>query len=125
MIINKNTLYKKDETYRKKAKKNAVKTLTKPKLSRTKLKRKADKQLKEIIDNSDAETIQYAENLRYKEKKLKIKNFLRYKRRKATVDPPSDAETIAYTEPIQPTDYELTLLWTDEKAGKKRKKREK
>ena len=41
MIINKNTLYKKDETYRKKEKKNAIKILTKPKLSGTKLKRKA------------------------------------------------------------------------------------
>ena len=41
MIINKNTLYKKDETYCKKAKKNAIKILTKPKLSGTKLKQKA------------------------------------------------------------------------------------
>ena len=51
-------------------------------------------------------------------KSLKI---LRYKLRKTTVDPPSDAETIASTESIQPAGPELTLLWTDEKAGKKRK----
>ena len=49
MIINKNTLTKKDDIYGKKAKKNAIKILTKAKRSRAKLKRKADKELVDIM----------------------------------------------------------------------------
>ena len=65
---------KKDEIYRRKAKKRAIKILTKPlynKESREKRKRKADKELVDITDDvvdgdtySDAETIPYAEPYR-------------------------------------------------------------
>ena len=73
---------KKDEIYRRNAKKKAIKILTKPlynKESRTKLKRKADKELVDITDDvvdgdtySDSETIPYAEPYRDTSKKDEI-----------------------------------------------------
>ena len=112
MIINKNTLTKIDDIYRKKARNKAIKILTKAKKSRAKLKRKADKKLEEIIDDSDAETIQYAEPYRNtftkkyeihrkKAKKKALKILMNKRRKKVEIDDDSHGETIQYAEPYR------------------------
>ena len=73
---------KKSKIYRRNARKKAIKILTKAlynKESRAKLKRKADKELVDIIDDVvdddtylDSETIPYAEPYRDTSKKEKI-----------------------------------------------------
>ena len=111
LIINKNTLTKKAYIYWRKAKKNALKIITRARKSRAKLKRKAGEKLADIFDNSDSETIPYAEpykntftnkvEIYRRNAKKKALKILRNKRRR--VDPPSDAETIPYTVPCKNT----------------------
>ena len=131
---------KKDEIYRRNPKKKAIKILTRPlynKESSSKLKRKADKELVEIIDDdySDAETIQYAEPhretftkkdkiYRKKAKKKAIKTLNKKRKLKLVADSSdeqdnlSDAETIPYAEP-----YRSSFTKKDEIYSKKTKKK--
>ena len=108
---------KKDEIYRRKAKKKTIKTLTKPlydKESRAKLKRKADNKLAEIIDkvDSDGETIPYAEPYnsgfikkdeiyRNRAKKKAIRTLTKKKKRLAN-------KTTKVVEPKENHDVEIT-----------------
>ena len=127
---------KKDEIYRRNAKKTAIKILTKRlynKESRAKLKRKADKEIS-ASNISDVETIPYAEPYRDTSKKDKIYRWnakkkaikiLNKKRKlKAVADSSdeednfSDAETIPYTEP-----YRSTFTKTEEIYRKKSKRK--
>ena len=54
LIINKNSLTNKDDIYSRKAKKNALKIITRARKSRAKLKQKAGEKLADLFDNSDA-----------------------------------------------------------------------
>ena len=127
---------KKDEIYRRNAKKTAIKILTKRlynKESRAKLKRKADKEIS-ASNISDVETIPHAEPYRDTSKKDKIYRWnakkkaikiLNKKRKlKAVADSSdeednfSDAETIPYTEP-----YRSTFTKTEEIYRKKSKRK--
>ena len=117
---------KKDEIYRRKTKKKAIKILT------TSKKRKVREILSSDENSSDTETTQYAEPYRdtskkdeiyrRKAKKKAIKILTTNKKRKVNdqrQDNFSDAETIPYAEPYRNT----SLIKKDKIYGKKAKKK--